>query len=116
MSTDSEPLEVWCAGSDWCPITTTATLIGKKWHPVVIHRLLENGPLGFNAHKQEVYGISGQVESDALEEHGFIERAVVSEKPLRVGSWLTDRGGRPEPMHTASGEWGGEHRTAPEGQ
>ena len=57
MSADAEPLEVWCAGNEWCPITTTATLIGRKWHPVVVHRLLENGPLGFNALKEEVDGI-----------------------------------------------------------
>jgi len=119
MSTDSEPLEVWCAGSDWCPITTTATLIGKKWHPVIIHRLLENGPLGFNALKEEVDGISGKVQSDVLEdleEHGFIDRTVVSEKPFRVEYSLTDRGRSLEPVIIAMRDWGQEHLTAPEDQ
>jgi DNA-binding HxlR family transcriptional regulator len=27
---------VWCAGDDWCPVTTTATLIGRKWRPVIV--------------------------------------------------------------------------------
>jgi len=49
---------VWCAGDDWCPVTTTATLIGRKWHPVIVHRLLQTGPLGFNALNEEVDGIS----------------------------------------------------------
>lgn len=116
MSTDSEPLEVWCAGSDWCPITTTATLIGKKWHPVVIHRLLENGPLGFNALKEEVDGISGKVQSDVLEdleENGFVDRTVVSEKPFRVEYSLTGRGESLEPIIVAMREWGEEHLAPP---
>jgi DNA-binding HxlR family transcriptional regulator len=119
MSTDSEPLEVWCAGSDWCPITTTATLIGKKWHPVVIRRLLENGPLGFNALKEEVDGISGKVQSDVLEdleENGFVDRTVVSEKPFRVEYSLTDRGRSLDPVVVAMRDWGREHLTATEGQ
>ncbi len=41
---DHDHLAVWCAGDEWCSITTTATLIGRKWHPVIIHRLLEGGP------------------------------------------------------------------------
>ena len=41
--TDSiDAIEVWCAGEEWCPVATTASLIGKKWHPVIIHRLLNN--------------------------------------------------------------------------
>lgn len=58
MSEPTQQLEVWCAGEEWCPITSTATLIGKKWHPVVVHRLLEHGPLGFNALQEEIGGIS----------------------------------------------------------
>lgn len=33
MGEKSEKLAVWCAGEDWCPFTTTATLIGKKVAP-----------------------------------------------------------------------------------
>lgn len=119
MSRDSEPLAVWCAGSEWCPITTTATLIGRKWHPVVIHRLLENGPLGFNALKEEVDGISGKVQSDVLEdleEHGFVDRTVINEKPFRVEYSLTDRGRSLEPVIVAMRDWGKDHLTAPDDQ
>ena len=119
MRTDTDPLAVWCAGSEWCPITTTATLIGKKWHPVVIHRLLENGPLGFNALKTEVDGISGKVQSDVLEDledNGFIDRAVISEKPFRVEYSLTDRGRSLEPVIVAMRDWGEEHLIDPEAQ
>ncbi|XVH32711.1 winged helix-turn-helix transcriptional regulator [Haloferacaceae archaeon DSL9] len=110
-------LEVWCAGEEWCPITTTATLIGKKWHPVVIHRLLENGPLGFNALKEEVDGISSKVQSDVLEDlesNGFIERNIISDKPFRVQYALTDRGESLEPVIFAMRDWGLEYLAPPE--
>jgi DNA-binding HxlR family transcriptional regulator len=106
---DPEQLAVWCAGDEWCPVTTTASLIGKKWHPVIIHRLLDNGPLGFNALKEEVDGISSKVLSDSLsdlEESQLVERAIVSEKPFRVEYSLTDRGAALRPIVEAMAEWG----------
>jgi len=110
--TDDEPLGVWCAGEDWCPITSTATLIGKKWHPVIVHRLLEAGPLGFNALKEEVDGVSSKVLSDSLddlEEKGLVDREIVSEKPFRVAYSLTERGTSLEPVIDAMRDWGQEH-------
>jgi DNA-binding HxlR family transcriptional regulator len=109
---EDERLPVWCAGDDWCPITTTATLIGKKWHPVIVHRLLEAGPLGFNALKDEVDGISSKVLSDSLsdlEEASLLEREIISEKPFRVEYSLTERGTDLEPVIDAMAEWGETH-------
>jgi DNA-binding HxlR family transcriptional regulator len=106
---DPERLAVWCAGDEWCPVTTTASLIGKKWHPVIIHRLLDNGPLGFNALKDEVDGISSKVLSDSLsdlEESRLVEREIVSEKPFRVEYSLTERGDALRPVVEAMAEWG----------
>lgn len=112
-------LAVWCAGEDWCPITTTASLIGKKWHPVIVHRLLENGPLGFNALKTEVDGISSKVLSDSLEdleEKTLVDRTIVSEKPFRVEYSLTARGASLEPVISAMAEWGQQHLKPPADQ
>jgi len=108
----TDPLEVWCAGEEWCPITTTATLIGKKWHPVIVHRLLRNGPLGFNALKAEVDGISSKVLSDSLEdleEKDLLDREIVSEKPFRVEYSLAERGETLEDVIVAMRDWGQEH-------
>ncbi len=105
-------IEVWCAGEDWCAITSTATLIGKKWHPVIVDRLLSRGPLGFNALQKEVDGISSKVLSDSLEdleETGLVNRAIVSEKPFRVEYSLTERGRSLEPVIEGMREWGQEH-------
>ena len=111
-----EPLEVWCAGEDWCPITATATVLGRKWHPVIVHRLLQRGPLGFNALKEAVDGVSSKVLSDSLENletHGLVERAIVSEKPFRVEYSLTERGRSLEPVIGAMRQWGEDHLVAP---
>jgi DNA-binding HxlR family transcriptional regulator len=107
-----DQLSVWCAGDEWCPITSTATLIGKKWHPVIIHRLLGDGPLGFNDLKEEVDGISSKVLSDSLddlEQAQLVDRTVISEKPFRVEYSLTTRGQELRPVIEAMGEWGQEH-------
>jgi DNA-binding HxlR family transcriptional regulator len=95
MTEQPNKLEIWCQGEDWCPITSTATMIGKKWHPVIIHRLLDNGPSGFNELKAEVDGISSKVLSDSLEDledKQLISREIVSEKPVRVEYSLTEYG------------------------
>jgi DNA-binding HxlR family transcriptional regulator len=109
---ENDSLEVWCAGEEWCPITTTATLIGKKWHPVIVHRLLSEGPLGFNALKEEVDGISSKVLSDSLEdleEKRLVDRTIVSEKPFRVEYSLTERGESLETVIHAMRDWGQNH-------
>jgi DNA-binding HxlR family transcriptional regulator len=111
-----ERLELWCAGEEWCALTSTATLLGRKWHPVIVDRLLKHGPLGFNALKEAVDGVSSKVLSDSLEdleEHGLVDREVVSEKPFRVQYSLTERGQSLEPVITAMQSWGKEYLAAP---
>jgi DNA-binding HxlR family transcriptional regulator len=110
--TDETPLEIWCAGEDWCAVTATASLIGKKWHPVIVDRLLQNGPLGFNALKEAVDGISSKVLSDSLddlEETGIVTREVISEKPFRVEYALTERGEELAPVIQSMRTWGQDH-------
>jgi DNA-binding HxlR family transcriptional regulator len=114
MAEQPAPVEMWCEGEEWCPITTTATLVARKWHPVIVHRLLENGPLGFNDLKTEVDGISSKVLSDSLddlEEKRLVDRAIVSEKPVRVQYSLTPLGASLEPVITEMAKWGREHLT-----
>ncbi|MDY6819976.1 MAG: helix-turn-helix domain-containing protein [Halobacteriales archaeon] len=116
MSDTAKQLEVWCAGEEWCPITSTASLIGKKWHPVIIHRLLTHGPSGFNELKDHVDGISSKVLSDSLEDledKGLVTRTIVSEKPFRVQYSLTEAGESLEPVITAMREWGQSNLTEP---
>ncbi|MFB6134907.1 MAG: winged helix-turn-helix transcriptional regulator [Halanaeroarchaeum sp.] len=117
MSTQ-EKLGVHCAGEEWCPIQATATVLCKKWHPVIIHRLLEKGPMGFNELKEAVDGISSKVLSDNLddlEELGLVDREVKSEKPFRVAYSLTPRGTSTRAIIEEMRAWGTENLTEPVG-
>ena len=109
---DTERLPAWCPGDNWCSITATASLVGKKWHPVIIHRLLAEGPLGFNDLQAEVDGISSKVLSESLDdltEKRIVSRTIVSEKPVRVEYALTDLGESLEPVVMSLAEWGNEY-------
>lgn len=117
MMNKEEDIEIWCSGNEWCPITATAQLIGKKWHPVIIDRLLREGPLGFNSLKDEVDGVSSKVLSeslDNLQENNLVNREIVSEKPVRVKYSLTDEGESLEPVIDAMIEWGRSRLSDPE--
>ncbi|MFH5798856.1 helix-turn-helix domain-containing protein [Haladaptatus sp. DYF46] len=112
MTEKPERLTMWCSGEEWCPITATATLVGKKWHPVIVHRLLVSGPLGFNALKEEVDGISSKVLSDSLDDLGekqLVNREIVSDKPVRVEYSLTSTGESLEPVILSMRDWGIEY-------
>jgi len=117
--TGKEQIPVWCAGKEWCPITATAQLVGKKWHPVIIHRLIQNGSLGFNALKEEVDGISSKVLSESLEdlqENKLVEREIVSEKPVRVKYTLTEAGKELEPVVKEMKKWADSNLEVPDDQ
>jgi DNA-binding HxlR family transcriptional regulator len=114
MSSSDTQLEVWCAGEEWCPVTSTSTVLSGKWNPVIVHRLLNHGACGFNELKEAVDGISSKVLSDTLETlegYGIVDREIVSEKPFRVRYSLTERGRSLEPVIREMETWGTEHLT-----
>jgi DNA-binding HxlR family transcriptional regulator len=101
--------KVWCAGEEWCPITVTAEFINKKWHPVIISRLLVADGLGFADLQERIPGVSSKVLSDdleELEEKGLVDRTIISEKPFRVEYTLTEKGNSLEPVIEIMDEWG----------
>lgn len=97
---------------EWCAITYIAEVLRNKWHPMIVHRLLQNGPFGFNALKDEVDEISGTALSnnlDDLEGNGIVDRSIMSEKPVRVKYSVTERGDSLGPVIDAMAEWGQEY-------
>lgn len=109
---EDDCIAVWCAGDNWCAITCTMELINNKWHPVIIDRLLDRGPLRFNQILDEIDGITNKVLSeslDDLEENGLVNRRIVDEKPVQVEYMLTDRGRSLEPVIRALEDWGTKH-------
>jgi len=101
--------------SDHHPISVTASVLGKKWHPVIVARLLSSGPLGFNELKERIDGISDKVQSeslDDLEQRGVVERTVIDDKPVRVEYSLTPLGEQLELVITAMDQWGQRYERA----
>lgn len=76
-------------------LTDVSTLLGRKWHLVILASLFDAGPQGFSALQRRIDGISSKVLSESLqdlERRGLVDRRVVSDKPFRVEYSLTDRG------------------------
>ncbi len=101
----------WCETEEWCPVTVTSELLNRKWHPVIVHRLLQR-PMGFNELQREVHHISDKVLSNSLndlQEKNIVEKEIVQESPKKVNYSLTETGKSLEkvigPMH----EWGEEN-------
>lgn len=104
----------WCETEEWCPITVTSELLGRKWHPVIIHRLLQR-PMGFNELQREVHNISDKVLSDSLQDlqdRGIVSKEVVKEKPKEVRYSLTEEGESLEPVIMAMKDWGQENASS----
>lgn len=86
--------------------------LSQKWHPVVLAVLAERGETGFNELLDAIPDVSGKVLSETLDElgdDGFIDRAVLSESPLRVEYSLTEAGQDLEPVFDALASWSDDH-------
>ncbi|PSP95105.1 transcriptional regulator [Halobacteriales archaeon QS_4_62_28] len=109
MKTMGDQKTMGRGGTNVSPVVSTAKIVGKKWHPLLVAELLENGPLGFNDLKQRVDGISDKVLSeslDDLQERDIVDRTVIDDKPVRVEYSLTRWGEQLELVVTAMAEWG----------
>lgn len=105
---EEECLATWCADEEWCAITCGAEALGNKWHPVIVHRLLDRGTLRFNELARAIDGITNKVLSeslDDLEAKGIVTREVVAGKPVAVEYSLTGRGEALRPVVEALAAW-----------
>lgn len=99
----------WCSSEPWCAIACAADVLARKWHPVLVFRLLEDGPTGFADLESSIDGLSDTVLAESLtdlQERGIVDRRIVSDRPLRVEYALTDRGASLEPVIAAMDAWG----------
>jgi len=105
----TQKLPEWCEAEDWCPVTITAELLGRKWHPVIIHRLMQK-EMGFNELQRQVHSISDKVLSeslDDLQERKIVQKEVINKKPKEVKYSLTQKGESLEAVITEMKKWGG---------
>lgn len=100
-------IPAWCEGEDWCGVTAAANMIGKKWHPVILHRLLE-GSMGFNQLKDSIPGITSKVLSESLDdlrEKNLVHKETVSKSPKKVNYSLTEQGENLAPVLRELQNW-----------
>jgi DNA-binding HxlR family transcriptional regulator len=105
-----DQLPVNTPGEEWCPVLATRTLLGNRWAPAIVARLLEE-PHRFVALRDALPGVSGKVLSDTLDrlvERGIVERRQSSSAHHPVEYTLTERGRSLRPLVTAMREWGDE--------
>jgi DNA-binding HxlR family transcriptional regulator len=89
-------------------------VLGRKWHPILLYHLLDDGPLGFSALKDRTDGISSKMLSESLDDlqsAGLVSRELLSDQPVRVEYSLTARGQALEPLLAEMVRWGSEHST-----
>ena len=106
---DLEPLPTWCTEEEWCAMESAAAVLGRKWHPAIVYRLLEEQPLRFSELERRMHTVSGKVLSESLEdleEKGLVERSVSSDRPVKVRYQLTEHGESLEPVISEMVEWG----------
>ena len=95
-----------------CPMEMTASVIGNKWKPVIIHYLL-SGTKRFCELKRSIPEISQKVLTDnlrGLEEDGLVSREIFAEVPPRVEYTLTSIGETLEPLISIMQQWGIEYK------
>jgi DNA-binding HxlR family transcriptional regulator len=108
---DRNKMPDWCETEEWCPVTVTSELLSRKWHPVIIHRLMQR-PMGFNELQREVHHISDKVLSESLEDlrqKGIVQKEILQENPKQVEYSLTQVGKTLEKVIKPMLNWGREN-------
>jgi len=97
-----------------CSLAQLFRLLGERHVPDVLHRVLQEGSVRFNAIQQEL-GISPNTLSDRLKkltEAGLVTRHAFHEIPPRVEYRPTAKARDLGTVFDALGEWAGRHTLA----
>jgi len=88
------------------------TVIGGRWKPAILCRLLY-GPMRYGELRKSIEGISERMlvaQLRELEKDQLVQRLVYAEVPPRVEYRLTQHGESMRPMLKAMSDWGNMHR------
>jgi len=94
------------------PVTTTLSVIGGKWKPLILY-LVDQKTFRFNELNRQIEGITQKMLTQQLrelEDDGLIKRKVYAEVPPRVEYSLTPYGKTMEPILKSMWKWGETHR------
>ena len=98
-----------------CSVEATLSVIGGRWKPVIMFKLMDAGMLRFNEIRRQVPDVTQKMLTNQLREleaDGIIERRVYAEVPPRVEYRLTDYGRTLKPILIAMKDWGIQHMAA----
>jgi len=101
-----------CDGPYGCAVGATLAVIGGRWKPIIIFKLLQNDFLRFGELKKEIDGVTQRMLTQQLrelEKDKVVDRKVYAEVPPRVEYSLTDYGQTLEPIMIAMRDWGAAH-------
>ena len=101
-----------CDGPYGCSVGATLSVIGGRWKPIIIFKLLQNDFLRFGELKQEIEGVTQRMLTQQLrelEDNKVVARKVYAEVPPRVEYSLTEYGRTLEPIMVSMRDWGAEH-------
>ena len=77
-----------------CPVEKVLRTLSGKWKPHIF-LLATQGPVRFSSLMRQLEGVNKQSLSVALremEEEGYLNREVISEKPLHIEYMLSEKG------------------------
>jgi len=95
-----------------CSVGATLSVIGGRWKPIIIFKLLQNDVLRFGELKKEIDGVTQRMLTQQLrelEKDQIVARKVYAEVPPRVEYSLTDYGRTLEPIMISMRDWGVKH-------
>lgn len=78
---------------DICPIIWLLNFLGKKWNLPIVKTINEWADT-FTGIKEILVSINPKILAqrlDELEKNGFIERKIISEKPVKIRYYLTEK-------------------------
>lgn len=91
-----------------CAVDATMSIIGGKWKPTVLCKLIVKGDMRFSELAEEIPQVSSKVLANQLRElerDGLVFRTESAEPPVRVTYGVTERGMTLAPALAALAEW-----------
>tara|TARA_R110000868_G_scaffold262401_1_gene520968 strand:+ start:141293 stop:141634 length:342 start_codon:yes stop_codon:yes gene_type:complete len=101
-----------CGGPYGCAVGATLSVIGGRWKPIIIFKLLQNEFLRFGELKREIETVTQRMLTQQLrelEDDKIVIRKVYAEVPPRVEYSLTTYGRSLEPIMVSMRDWGANH-------
>lgn len=95
-----------------CSVEATLAVIGGRWKPVILFKLMEEGVLRFGELRRLIPGVTQKMMTNQLREleaDGIVERTVYPQVPPKVEYRLTEYGHTLSPILLAMRDWGAKH-------